>query len=478
VSYEVLELPEEELVNVPSASLSDSNALALNESGKFEVQAPSALNDFTYGIRSKGWVGNIPIGEDLLIRVVPKVPVSNLFRMLEVAYSLRSFRIFDGETGIQSVEDLYERIVSILSRRVLDRARKGLYRSYVSETDELPYVRGRIDPVATALNKVKGIARASCRYDEHTADLNENRILLWTLHQVRRQALRQARVRRELDSARRALAGTITLEPRRASHCVGLLYNRLNSDYAPMHGLCRFILEQTGPGIDQGDRTFVPFELNMPQLFETFVAEWLRANPPDAATVRCHHNARLDANFKMAINVDIVLLDKATDRPIAVLDTKYKVHEQPTEADIYQIAFYASELRVSRAILIYPSSLTRSLRINHGKHTKLESLTFDISQPLETAGPEFIHDLEKRLSAGYLYYSRCFCFRGGYSVLWYFCLVITRSNNRGGDHGAKTTAAEQGTSACFLYRADYRLGLELQLRRQFRCLQGHEIQRA
>jgi 5-methylcytosine-specific restriction enzyme subunit McrC len=397
VPYQVIELPEEELVTLPRAVLSDADALALSQSGKFEVQPPTVLNNFAYGIRSKGWVGHIPIGEDLLIRVVPKVPVASLFRMLEVAYNLRSFRIFDGETGIESIEDLYERIVSILARRVLDRARKGLYRSYVSEIDELPYVRGRIDPVATALNKVRGIARASCRYDEHTADLSENRILLWTLHQVRRQVLGQAKVRRELDLARRALAGTVTLEPRRASDCVGLLYNRLNSDYAPMHGLCRFILEQTGPGIDHGERTFVPFELNMPQLFETFVAEWLRANPPSGAIVRCHHNARLDSNFKMAINIDIVLLDKATDRPIAVLDTKYKVHEQPTEADIYQIAFYASELRVSRAILVYPSPLTRSLRINHGKHTKLESLTFDISEPLEMAGPEFIRGLELRL---------------------------------------------------------------------------------
>jgi len=72
-------------------------------------------------------VGHIPVGDDLLVRILPKVPISNLFGMLEVAYNLRSFRILDGEIGIESIEDLYERIVSILARRVLDRARKGLY---------------------------------------------------------------------------------------------------------------------------------------------------------------------------------------------------------------------------------------------------------------------------------------------------------------------------------------------------------------
>jgi 5-methylcytosine-specific restriction enzyme subunit McrC len=123
---------------------------------------------------------------------------------------------------------------------VLDRARKGLYRNYIGEADELPYLRGRIDFVGTD--------------EEHSADIEDNRILLWTLHRVRRQALRQERVRVELDRARRALAGTITLEQSSPSDCVNQLYHRLNEDYAPMHGLCRFILEQTGPHIQPGDQ--------------------------------------------------------------------------------------------------------------------------------------------------------------------------------------------------------------------------------
>jgi 5-methylcytosine-specific restriction enzyme subunit McrC len=203
---------------------------------------------------------------------------------------------------------------------------------------------------------MRGIPRIPCRYEEHTADLDDNRILLWTLHQVRRQVLRREKVRIELDRARRTLAGTITLEQCSPSECVNRLYHRLNADYAPMHGLCRFVLEQTGPGIQSGDREFIPFELNMPQLFETFVAEWLRANALPGMTVRCQHNAQLDANFEMKIHVDIVLCEEHSQRPVAVLDTKYKASEQPSEADLYQIAFYARELQVDRAMLVYPSA--------------------------------------------------------------------------------------------------------------------------
>ena len=389
----ILDLREDEIGRFPRDMLGDAEILALHTSGKFDVEPPSIFNDNTYGVRSRGWIGQIPVGDDLLIRVVPKVPVGNLFRMLEVAYNLRSFRLFDGEIAIESLDDVYERIVSILCRRVLDRVRKGLYRSYLDEADELPYVRGHIDVVGVVLNSMRGTPRIPCRYEEHTADLEDNRILLWTLHQVRRQGLHRTKVRIELDRARRALGGTITLKHFSPADCVHRFYHRLNDDYAPMHGLCRFILEHTGPGIQAGDQTFIPFQLYMPNLFESFVAEWLRSNPPKGVTIRPQHTAKLDANFEMKIHVDIVLCDEVSQQPIAVLDTKYKGSEQPSEADIYQVAFYAKELHVPRAMLVYPSTQASPLRMLHGKDILLESLVFDISGAPDVAGTAFLNAL-------------------------------------------------------------------------------------
>lgn len=243
MSAEILELREEEVSHFPSSALSDAQIIALSRSEKFEVEPASLLNGYNYGLRSRGWVGYIPIDRNLTIRVLPKVEVKNLFGMLEVAYRLRSFHMFEGDVSIKTIDELYERIVSILAKRVIDRARKGLYRHYVAESDELPYVRGRMDPVMTMLNKFRGLPKIPCEYQEHTADLDDNRILLWTLHQVRRQALRQMTVRKELDLARRALSGTVGLRPFNSMDCIGRAYHRLNSDYSSMHGLCRFSAE-------------------------------------------------------------------------------------------------------------------------------------------------------------------------------------------------------------------------------------------
>src|SRR3954452_14593830 len=134
----IIDLQEEETARFPRSLLDDKDVLAFKHSRKFEIETASVLNDYTVGLRSRGLVGSIPLGDNLLIRVTPKVPIANLFEMLEVAYNLRSFRLFDGEIQVESLDDVYERIVSILARRVLDRARKGLYRGYVGEDDELP----------------------------------------------------------------------------------------------------------------------------------------------------------------------------------------------------------------------------------------------------------------------------------------------------------------------------------------------------
>jgi len=402
----VLELKEETVERLPRAALETAEVMELNSSGKFEIELASMLNNYTYGICSRGWVGHIPVGKDLLIRVLPKVAVGNLFRMLDVAYKLRSFQILDGITEIESIDDLYERIVSILSRRVLDRARKGLYRTYIGQEEELSCVRSQIDAVGTVLNIARGIPRIPCSYQEHTADIDDNRILLWTLYQVRRQAIGQPRIRRELDLARRALTGSITLEQKKAAECVGRLYNRLSDDYEPLHGLCRFILEQSGPGIAGGERSFVPFLLNMPRLFETFVAEWLRQHSPPGIRVRPKHRATLDADFRLNIEIDILLIDENTNKSIAVLDTKYKKDEQPSEADIYQLAFYASELQVHRGMLVYPSSTAVPFHIRHGKDMLLENLVFDLSAPLEEAGQVFRNELLERLGGSFGDYKR------------------------------------------------------------------------
>ena len=207
-----IELVEGVPRSLEQSDLADSAALAIHESGKLQISWPSPATGFKYLLRSDDLVGQIPIGEALVVRVAPKVPVSNLFQMLEVAYNLKSFELHDGVVSVDDLPELIERLASILAKRVLDRVRRGLYRAYLDDEASLPYVRGRIDVRETTRLLTGGAPAVHCRFQEHTSDLDDNQILFWTLNVISRLGLMRSRVLADVRAARRAVA--VLVEPR------------------------------------------------------------------------------------------------------------------------------------------------------------------------------------------------------------------------------------------------------------------------
>jgi 5-methylcytosine-specific restriction enzyme subunit McrC len=93
----------------------------------------------------------------------------------------------------------------ILARRVLERGRQGFYRAYLPQTDQLPYVRGRLD-ARTGLCHPATV-NLTCAYEEHTADIADNQILAYTLWRIARSGLCTERVLPTVRRAYRALSG-------------------------------------------------------------------------------------------------------------------------------------------------------------------------------------------------------------------------------------------------------------------------------
>jgi 5-methylcytosine-specific restriction enzyme subunit McrC len=162
-----------------------------------------------------------------------------------------------------------------------------------------------------------------------------------------------------------------------------------------MHGICRFFLENAGPGINHGEHHMIPFTVNMPNLFESFVAEWIHANEPRQCSTKSQHRAVLDENGRLHFQIDIVLFDAIDGCPRAVLDTKYKSSDLPSEQDIQQIVAYAVAMGVSEAYLIYPSVISEPVDLWVGpiRPIHVRSLVFDLSGDLEEAGQTLLKKL-------------------------------------------------------------------------------------
>ena len=115
------------------------------------------------------------------------------------------------------------------------------------------------------------------------------------------------------------------LRPVRPHVCIGRVYNRLNEDDQPLHALSHFFLEHTGPSHEMGNHRILPFLVDMAQLYERFVAEWLTVALPPEVHLRVQERLHLDAGKRLHFIIDLVLYDVKTGETRCVIDTKHKI---------------------------------------------------------------------------------------------------------------------------------------------------------
>ena len=357
---------------------------------KIDINEPSFKNDHQWELTSLGWVGFIPFSEDLSFHLKPKIPLVNLFGMWEYAYRLKGFQFIAGLAECQSIQEFYEQLALVLARRIQDRSKKGYYRAYVPKSESLPFLRGRL--LSQNLVRKPWEVSLTCDYHENTADVEENQILAWTLFTILRSGVCSERALPIIRNSFRSLEHIAALEHFKSADCVGRLYNRLNHDYQPLHALCRFFLENIGPSYEVGDRTMLPFLVDMASLFELFVAEWLHKHLPPEYELNQQEHLVIDAKGDVFFKIDLVLYNIAQNKTTCVMDTKYKNADKPSSADIAQVVFYALAKDCQDAILVYPRP------IEHPMDTKvngirIRSASFCLDGDLEKAGQEFLDDI-------------------------------------------------------------------------------------
>jgi 5-methylcytosine-specific restriction enzyme subunit McrC len=384
-------LREFEKRSLPSGEITGEMGKLLYEKyGKYlDIEFPSPPTGYQWKILPRGWMGYIPVSDELRIILEPKVELSNLFLMLEHAYKLE-IKFMEGIFDSDSLDEFYDRLALRLSKLVLDRTRKGLHRNYDTFEEVLPYVRGRINVVDRA--RKPWTVNFESQFQEHTMDIEDNQILFWTLHTIGRSGLCRSSTRSHVREAFHKLEGYVSLQSFQAENCRNRTYHRLNEDYRNIHNLCAFFLEQTGPGHKLGEKSMQPFLVNMNNLFEVFVAEWLRENLPEGWSLKVKKTVYLSRQQGESFQIDLVLIDERSGLIKMVLDTKYKNAASPAADDISQVIAYADTVNCEEAVLIYPAPLKAPFDVQPGR-TRVRGLWFDLKGDLSKNGKELVSQI-------------------------------------------------------------------------------------
>ena len=389
----LIKMVEGDFLRIPAAQLQESEGMKIHRhlGRQIHIDFPTLLNQNHYILRSSGYIGNLSLDDKIQLQIKPKIPLANLFGIIEYAYQLNSIQYLEEAIKCQSLDDFFDFLAVVLARKVRTRTQKGLLRDYERQEGELAYLRGRLIPEYSLKNDFKRKLTMPCRFYQQTTNLLDNRILAWTLYCLGKLKWQDLEVKQNIQHAFHLVAAAVELDYVKAEECRNRVYHRFNQDYRSMHAICRFFLENSAPQLDEGKREFTSLLVYMPALFEAFIAEWLKAELGRGYQLQSQYRVGLEGSHKLAFKIDLVLREVSKGRVLAVLDTKYKRGKSPQESDIQQVVAYAVRMETTRAFLVYPSVLTKSLAIQVG-NVLVQTLAFDLGGDLQESGANFLRD--------------------------------------------------------------------------------------
>ncbi len=378
----------------------------LEDESKLDLKLGTRPGDVL--LLARMYCGVIQVGSHRIF-IEPKVPTKNLLYLVESTYVAPEIDFYDQANYSRGINFL-EILLHYFYGRVEQLIARGLYRFYVTETENTPAVRGRVSIARTISENFASPHKVVCEHDEYTEDVIENRIIRYTLEMTRNLAT-TASLRRKLGRLLASL-GDVTNPMHLPSDAFQRqVYHRLNQHYEPIHDLCRLLLAGTAIETPSGPVGFNSFLVNMEQLFQEFLFATMCRSPEFSGyRVLRQSPSRIVWLRGSSLTGDITVrpdIKVSNTHDFLIVDAKYKnplmAHTKrwiPVSTDIYQIMAYCVVHQCNGA-LVYPRTQTTEAGIDEvyrlrGSNSCFKLKTIDLAgelRDLKTASDEVCRNL-------------------------------------------------------------------------------------
>lgn len=374
--------------------LTSGQAEALQGCGLVEIRRGRAEGQWQVrGKQPFGWAGAARVGngpDSVDVRLRPKVPIARLLFL--VGYTRKQIDQLDwreDEIDTGEADEVLPAIAHAFARAADRALGQGMLLGYRETEETAAVVRGRIREADQVRRHYSLLLPVEVRFDDYTADIPENQLLLAAAGQLLKLPLQQRdALAATLGSLRKLmlrLAGVTPLAPGRPPPC--WKPSRLNARYHTALGLAEVVLRGSSHELDDG-RTLRADGLIvlMWKLFEDFVttaiADALRTHGGWCEFQDERHRLDVGSLFKLKPDLVYYQLDAEGRRaPFAVIDAKYKT-SGPSREDMYQLVAYCTALGLRHGYLISPGNpaAQRAHQITRSSITIIEH-TVDLSEP-------------------------------------------------------------------------------------------------
>jgi len=323
-------------------------------------------------LKAQGWIGLVPLSEEVWVKIIPRVRIGNLEHMLVTAglvpdFVKGSYRQLSGHRDTwQLFRDL---IVRGFSRAAAGVLREGIPRSVERELGGSANPRGRLDFAKTRSLWAKGqVHKAGHRYPVVNTDTVPNRFIksgakvaLYYLSSEDKGAqTEEINCVRYLLHSLHGVRDETTREWATVNDAAIRKIGEVRPAYAAVIQLSKLLLTATGPDVARELRRGIldSFVFDMALVFENYIREALKKEPTfyRGGLRLCDGNdTHLGDLFREgnsnALKPDYAITSGGTVWFVG--DAKYK--PKAKEADRYQVISHAVALGATRAALILPA---------------------------------------------------------------------------------------------------------------------------
>jgi len=355
----------------------------VQDGGKLNI-LPNVKNYFSIDYKPKnhklslvagGFIGLIPINNDLAIEIKPKFSISNLARIVAIAednFNTLSFfsRAYGERDDFSPV--IFEFMAECLANELQTLEEEGLLKEYLLKKENTHKIRGRID-INTSIKSLWShghFNKASVSYFDFTPDNPFNQLIKFTLKFCIEELSRINSTNIQLRTLLieyYSMFDAVTADNR--LRCFDDVFNAIEADkvttlrnyYVNICEVCRLIVNKIGVNFDEDgdDLKLSSFTLNMSSIFEKYLLNSIRFHrdifPEDTIILDGNKEGRKKfynqpSHSKGDVKPDIILKEGETHRVIA--DAKYKIKTKDT--DRYQVISHALSYNAKIAVLILP----------------------------------------------------------------------------------------------------------------------------
>lgn len=260
--------------------------------------------------------------------------------MLMYAYDVK---LFNEDTSLSEnlkSNNILEVFVQMFASNLLAELKKGIYKEYITQQDNLPVLKGKyLINENLKYNFTKN--KIYCEYDEFSPNSSLNQFFLYAIKYLQK-FIKNKKLLKQCE----LIFDEVEYKSVDINKLDRINFSRLNQRFKTSFEIAILLLKQSIPLFSQDKKSFA-FLFDMNALFEKFIAKIVK-ELDDNAKIQNQDNFN-----DLILKPDIILKNQ-------IIDTKYKKIksiEDIKQSDKLQAFAYGVNYRVDNVMLLYPRHL-------------------------------------------------------------------------------------------------------------------------